>query len=127
MAWATARAGGQIGARGVELDVGAGDARRAGVNRVGGVGSDGDVAAIEHGQAEVAHALLGAHRDDELALGVEARVVATLVPARRGLAQREQAAAREVAVVLADVGGQRGAARRSRAASADRDCRGRGR
>src|SRR5207244_4645186 len=59
--------------------LGSGEPRTARVHGVAGVRRQGEVAAVEEGEADVEDRLLGANRRHDLALGIEAHVEASLV------------------------------------------------
>ena len=56
----------ELGRSGSRYGLGAGQHRASGVDRVAGVGGQGDVARVEEGEAEVVDALLGPDRGDDL-------------------------------------------------------------
>ena len=80
------------------LDFGAGDDRAEDVDGIAGIGDGDGVLIVEHGEAEVGDALLGADGDDGFGFGIEVDVVAALVPVADGLAQAGQAAGERVAM-----------------------------
>ena len=87
------------------LDFGAGNDGAEDMDRVAGVGDGDGILIVEHGEAEVGDAFLGADGDDGFGLGIEVDVVAALVPVADGLAQAGQAAGERVAVGRGLLGG----------------------
>jgi len=86
-------------------DVGAGDHEAVGMDRVGRVRHQHDVAVVDRRQREVGEALLGTDGDDRLRVRVDRDVVARLVPVADRAPQARDALRHRVAMRVAPLRG----------------------